>query len=257
MGTTARLEVFLTGASGRVGRVLVPAFRDLYNLRTLYRRPGPSAPGAVVGDLQSLDVLRETMAGADVVVHLAAHAHEAPFRDVILPDNIVGTYNVLQLAHEAGVRRVVFASSCHTVQFRSTERTIAADEEPRPTGLYGVSKVFGEALGRYYHDVCGMEVACIRIGWLLPYDEPGLRDDRIKRGIYLSHRDAVALFRRAIEKPDVDYALVFGTSRTAPPIVSLSEARDLLDYEPEDDVVALFGPAASDRFGPEQKGGTP
>ena len=46
-----RLKVFLTGATGRVGRVLVPAFREHYELRTLHRRPAPEDPTAVLGDL--------------------------------------------------------------------------------------------------------------------------------------------------------------------------------------------------------------
>jgi uronate dehydrogenase len=236
-----KLRVLMTGASGRVGRVLVEPFGELYDLRPLYRQARPDRPEAVIGDLHALDVLRSAMAGADVVLHLAAQAREASFRDVILPVNIVGTYNVFSLAHEAGVRRVVFASTCHTVQYVRTDRTITADEPARPRDTYGVSKVFGEALGRYYHEEHGMEVVCIRIGWLLPYDAPGLRTDREKRGLWLSPRDAVGLFRRAVEAPDVGYALVYGTSATAPELVSRAEARDLLGFVAEDDVAAMYG----------------
>ncbi|MGD2174518.1 MAG: NAD(P)-dependent oxidoreductase [Candidatus Brocadiaceae bacterium] len=241
-----RLRVFLTGASGRVGSVLVPEFAECYALTALYRQRRPDDPGAVFGDLGSPNVLRRAMEGVDVVVHLAAYAHEADFVDVILPNNVVGTYNVFRAAREAGVRRLVFASTCHVVQWRAAERTIRIADPLRPTGFYGVSKVFGEALGRHYHEQHGMEVVCIRIGWLLPYEEPGLKDDPHKRGIWLSPRDAVRLFRRAVEKPDVGYAVVFGTSLSAPRVVSLREARELLDYEPEDDVVELYGSRPED-----------
>jgi nucleoside-diphosphate-sugar epimerase len=240
-----RLSVFMTGATGRVGRVLLEPFRERYHLRALYRRP-VGDPAEVLGDLADLEALAAGMSGADVVVHLAAHAHEADFMEVILPDNVVGTYNVLQTALEQNVRRAVFASTCHVVQWRSAERTIRVADPVRPTGFYGVSKVFGEALGRHYHEQHGMEVVCIRIGWLLPYDEPGLKDDPDKRGIWLSHRDAVRLFLRAVEEPGVGYGVVFGTSLTAPRIVSLREARELLGYEPEDDVVRLYGQVPED-----------
>ncbi len=239
------LNVFLTGATGRVGSVLLEPFRERYALRALYRGESDD-PAAVFGDLHDLDALAAGMDGADVVVHLAAHAHEAGFMDVILPNNIVGTYNVFETAFEQGVRRVVFASTCHVVQWRKAERTIRVADPVRPTGFYGVSKVFGEALGRHYHEQHGMEVVCIRIGWLLPYDEPGLKDDPYKRGIWLSPGDAVRLFRLAVERPDVGYACVFGTSVTAPRIVSMEEARDLLGYEPEDDVARLYGRRAED-----------
>ncbi|MFO8007181.1 MAG: NAD(P)-dependent oxidoreductase [Candidatus Brocadiia bacterium] len=240
-----RLTVFLTGATGRVGSVLLAPFRAKYALRALYRSESDD-PDAVFGDLHNLDALAAGMAGADVVVHLAAHAHEAEFMDVILPINIVGAYNVFQTALEQGVRRVVFASTCHVVQWRQTERTIRVADPVRPTGFYGVSKVFGEALGRHCHEQHGMEVVCIRIGWLLPYEEPGLRDDAHKRGLWLSPRDAVRLFTLAVERPGVGYACVFGTSMTAPRIVSLREAHHELGYEPQDDVVELHGSQPAD-----------
>jgi uronate dehydrogenase len=237
-----RLRVFLTGGTGRVGRVLVPAFREAYDLRTLHRRPAPDDPDAVTGDLQDREKLKALMEGFDVVVHLAAVSREAPFVEEILPTNIVGAYNVFQAAQEARVRRIVFASTCHVAQFRQSHHTIAATEPYRPETIYGVSKAFGEVLGRYYHDQFGMEFIAIRIGWLLPYDEPELRTSAFKRGIWLSPRDAVALFRLAIEKPGVGYAVVFGTSTTDREVLSLRAAREALGYEPADDVARLYGP---------------
>jgi uronate dehydrogenase len=237
-----RLRVFLTGATGRVGRVLVPAFREVYDLRTLHRRPPADCADAVLGDLQDRDRLSALMEGYDVVVHLAAVSHEAPFVEEIVPVNIVGAYNVVEAAHQAGVRRIVFASTCHVVQFRQSQRTIAAAEPYRPETIYGVSKAFGEVLGRYYHEQFGMEFVAIRIGWLLLYDDPELRTSAFKRGIWLSPRDAVSLFRLAIERPGVGYAVVFGTSTTDREVVSLRTAREALGYEPADDVVGLYGP---------------
>jgi len=237
-----RLRVFLTGATGRVGRVLVPAFREVYELRTLHRRPPADGADAVLGDLQDRDRLRALMEGFGVVVHLAAVSHEAPFVEEVVPANIVGAYNVFQAAQQAGVGRIVFASTCHVVQFRRSQRTIAAAEAYRPETIYGVSKAFGEVLGRYYYEQFGMEFVAIRIGWLLPYDDPELRTSAFKRGIWLSPRDAVSLFRLAIERPGVGYAVVFGTSTTDREVVSLRTAREALGYEPADNVVGLYGP---------------
>jgi nucleoside-diphosphate-sugar epimerase len=164
-----------------------------------------------------------------------------------LTPNIVGTYNTFEAAREAGVRRIVYASSCHVVEFITAQRTIEVGDSFQPETTYGVSKAFGEVLGRYYHDHCGIEFVAIRIGWLCPYDDPELRTGERKRRIWLSPRDAVSLFRLAIEKPDVGYAVVFGTSITSQEILSLRSARDLLGYEPQDDVVARYGPGSSER----------
>jgi uronate dehydrogenase len=237
-----RLKVFLTGATGRVGRVFAPAFRELYRLRSLYRRPAPDDPTAVLGDLQDRDTLRSAMDGCDVLVHLAAVSRDAPFVEDLVPANIVGAYNIFDAAKEAGVRRIVYASTCHVVHVRTATHTVDADAPLQPDSLYGASKAFGEVLGRFYHDRFGIEFAAIRIGWLLPYDDPELRTNDFKRRIWLSHRDGIALFRLAIEKPGIGCAVVHGTSLTSEEILSLRSARDLLGYDPQDDVVALYGP---------------
>jgi nucleoside-diphosphate-sugar epimerase len=95
-------------------------------------------------------------------------------------------------------------------------------------------------MGRWYHDKHGMEFVGIRIGWFHPYDSPALRENEGARSIWFSPRDAVQLFRRAIETPNVGYALVFGTSITEVERLSLKTAREILGYEPEDDVTKLY-----------------
>jgi len=145
-------------------------------------------------------------------------------------------------AKEAGVRRIVYASTCHVVHVKTATHAIDADDPLQPDSMYGASKAFGEVLGRFYHDRFGIEFAAIRIGWLLPYDDPELRTNDFKRRIWLSHRDGIALFRLAIEKPGIGCAVVHGTSLTSEEILSLRSARDLLGYHPQDDVVALYGP---------------
>jgi uronate dehydrogenase len=244
-GSHKGLSVLLTGASGKVGRVLAPAFRESYQLRALYRRPAPDDPTAVVGDLRDPGKLRALMAGCDVVVHLAAVSHEAPFVEQIVPANVVGAYHVFQAAHEANVRRIVFASTCHTVRIAEAERPAEVNDPYRPWTTYGASKALGEVLGRFFHEHHGLEFLAVRIGWLLPYEDGELQTSRLKRSIWLSPRDAVSLFRLAIETPGIGYAVVYGTSVTSPQVVSLRSARELLGYEPQDDVVARYGPGSS------------
>jgi len=234
-----RLTLLVTGIGGRIGRHIVGPFREAYELRTLDRAPVPFAPEAVLTDLQDIAVLKEVMRGVDVVLHLAATSDEAPFLEQLVPNNVVGLYNTLQAAHEAGVRRVVFASTGQTVSAYPREKgTIEITDPPRPSTMYGATKVFGETLGRWYHDKHGLEFVGIRIGWFLAYDDEKLRRHR-GMNIWLSPRDTVGLFRAAIETPDVGYALVFGTSKNPFERLSLAPARERLDWEPEDDAGAL------------------
>jgi uronate dehydrogenase len=243
--SSSKLSVLLTGAGGRIGPHLLPAFRDAYDLRVLDRRPVPGFPDTVVADLQDADALRGAMGGVDVLVHLAAQADEAPFLDVLVPNNVVGLYNAFEAARAAGVRRIVFASTVQTVGFYPPEHgTIEITDPPRPVTMYGATKVFGETLGRFYHDKHGIEFVGVRIGAFQPYDSAALRDHEGLRDIWLSPRDALGLLRRAVEKPGVGYALVFGTSITPRERLSRAPARELLDFEPEDDVTTLRGVAA-------------
>ena len=235
-----KLKVLVTGPGGRIGPHLLPTFRAAYDLRVYDRQPIPDVPDAFVGDLQDAALLRRAMEGVDVVLHLAAQADEAPFVEVLVPNNVVGLYNTFQAAHEAGVRRVVFASTVQTVAEYPPDYTVRAEDPPRPMTTYACTKVLGEALGRWYHDKHGLEFVVVRVGAFQPYDSPLLRAQQILREMWLSPRDAVGLFRRAIEKPNIGYALVFGTSITERERVSRQPMRDLLDFEPEDDVRALL-----------------
>ena len=237
----AKLKVLLTGAAGRIGRHLVGPLQEAWDLRTLDRKPVPGDPGAVIADLGDRAALERAMQGIEVLVHLAAYPDEGPFLEELVPNNVVGLYHTFEAARAAGVRRMVFASTCQTVLGRKEPGVIFAHEPPQPCSLYGATKVLGEAMGRYYHNRHKLEFVAIRIGWFQPYDSESLRK-RTWGGmnLWLSPRDSVKLLRCAAEKPGVGYAVVHGTSKTAVERLSLKEARELLGYEPEDDVNVLF-----------------
>jgi uronate dehydrogenase len=126
---------------------------------------------------------------------------------------------------------VVFASSNHAVGFHRRDRMIDNTVEPRPDSRYGVSKVFGEALGRMYADKHGMSVACIRIGSFRPDDRP-----TVPRHLFtwISHRDMVQVARRCIDYPDFHFAVVYGVSNNARNRWDNANVR-YLGFVPEDD----------------------
>jgi uronate dehydrogenase len=106
----------------------------------------PGDPNTILGDIQDFDALRAAMAGVDVVVHLAATSDEAPFLEQLVPNNVVGLYNTYEAARQAGVRRIVFASTCQTMLSYPREATVDVLDPPRPSSMYGATKVFGETL---------------------------------------------------------------------------------------------------------------
>lgn len=196
--------VVLTGAAGRIGTSLRARLPELgWTLRCLDRT---SADGIIVGDVTSAADLDAVVAGADAIVHLAGQPTEAPW-PVIRDANLDGTYQVFEAARRHGVRRIVYASSNHAVGFTRVGDELAADVAPRPDTLYGVSKVFGEALARYYVDRYGMQVACLRIGTF--GEQPS---DLRALSTWLSPADCARLVDACLRSEALTYSIVWGVS---------------------------------------------
>ena len=224
-------RVLLTGAAGNIGSCLRAGLGDeLDELRlTDVREPDPPSDSFIAADLADGEAVMRAVEGVEAVVHLGAVRSEAPF-DRLLGPNVVGTFNVLDAARRAGVRRVVFASSNHATGFYPVDERLTGAEPPRPDGLYGATKAFGEALARMYSDRFGLEVICLRIGSFgeRPSGPQGLH-------MWLSPGDAVRLFRACLSADDVDFLTVYGVSANTRSWWDLGEAARLLGYEPQDD----------------------
>ena len=237
--------VLLTGAAGGVGRYLRDGLPGLgWQLRLLDRVPIPDAPDAIVADLRDEAALAAAVQGVDAIVHLAGIPVEAPFDD-ILGSNLLGTQRLFAAAQQAGVSRIVYASSNHAVGFepvRDPDHPARLDTPPRPDGYYGLSKVFGEALGRLFHDRFGMDVVCIRIGSM--FEQP---NSRRMLATWLSPADGVHLFDVGLRAPSPGYVVTFGVSANTRAWYDIAPAR-ALGYEPKDD---------SERFAAEVEAGPP
>ena len=205
---TARKKLLITGAAGEIGCVLRVGLYDVYTLRLLDKRAQAARAGeeCVVADLADTAALRQAMSGIDCVVHLAGVPREGAW-EAILPNNIIGTYNLFEAAREAGVKRVIFASSNHVVGYYRAAQEVGISEPERPDSRYGVSKAYGEALGRMYADKYGLEVACLRIGSFR-----GLPEDARQLATWISHRDMVELTRCCIEAAKFHFVVLYGVS---------------------------------------------
>ncbi len=160
----------------------------------------------------------------DVLIHLGGHSRENTW-EATLDVNINGTQVVLDAAREAGIGRVILASSNHSVGFRGVdEAPLPADSSPRPDTYYGVSKAAIEALGSLYHSRFGMDVIVIRIGSCF---ETPLKLG--PRGLitWLSPDDAARLFEACMAAPSPGYQLIWGVSDNTRRIYSLAEAEAL------------------------------
>jgi len=226
----AMKTVLMTGAAGGVGGHLRRELAGRYALR-LSDRAGiedlREAESFAAADLADIDAVRRAVEGVDAIVHLGGFSVEGSW-DAILEANIVGTRNVYEAAREAGVRRVVFASSNHAVGFHERTETIDHEALPRPDSRYGLSKVFGEALARLYADKYGVTSLCIRIGNV---DERP-RDVR-RLAIWISPRDLAQLVSIGIDHEGLAFEIVYGMSDNARAWWDNSNALRL-GYRPED-----------------------
>jgi uronate dehydrogenase len=224
-------RLLLTGAAGGLGRELrrrLPAHCRRLRLSDI------ADLGAAAGheelrpaDLADAAAVLALLEGVDAVIHMGGVSTEQPW-EAVLPANIVGAYNLYEAARRQGVRRVVFASSNHVTGFYRQDEVLAAGAAPRPDGLYGLSKAFGEDLARLYFDRHGIETVCVRIGSSFP--EP---QNRRMLATWLSYDDLERLVVAALTAPVVGHTVVYGMSANPRRWWDNTPARHL-GYEPQD-----------------------
>lgn len=223
--------VLLTGASGDVGTHLRRELAGRYQWRLSDLRPlAKKSRGETFAkaDLSRMaDCLRITK-GVDAIVHLGGYSVEGPWES-ILQANIIGCYNIFEAARLNGVKRLLFATSNHAVGFYPRKQKIDHRVYPKPDGRYGVSKVFGEALGSLYADKYGMEVFLMRIGNV---NEKPI--DKRRLSIVLTPRDLAQLVTIGIERPGIRFEIVYGVSGNRRSWYDNSNAKRL-GYRPKDD----------------------
>jgi uronate dehydrogenase len=130
-----------------------------------------------------------------------------------MPDNVLGTWSVFEAAVRAAVPRVVFASTVQTM-LGEANGTLRPAEPPRPISVYACSKLFGEAVARYHADVHGLQVACLRIGWVVPPDSRLFRVEADLPNLWCAPADLLALILAALQSP-VRFATVVVVSPPA------------------------------------------
>ena len=250
--------VLITGGSGQLGRMFVRHSGNRYTLRLTYNNHPFEAPGHEVIQLDVTDLgdVKRAMQGVEAVVHFAADSAGRGPWESMLPNNIVGTYHVFEAARQAGVPRLVYASSNHAAGFAVLEGIPVGPDAPiRPDSLYGVSKCFAEALGRFYHDRHGMQVICLRIGTCHGGDDLAEQRERmhaaVARGgsypygpreyvsMWLHPEDMSQLVCKSLET-DCPFGVFYGISDNRPAAFDLSETRRALGYAPRYNVQDLF-----------------
>jgi nucleoside-diphosphate-sugar epimerase len=248
----SRIErILLTGAGGLIGGILRRALDGGYELSGV-DAVAVGGFDSLVADVADLEAILPAFQGVDAVVHLAADPGDKATWESVLRNNIVGTYNVFEAAARSGVRRIVFASSNHVTGMYERDSPysdiVRGDYDGwtpgdypmithrmpvRPDGYYGVSKEYGEALGRYYFEEHGVSVACLRIGTVNREDSP-LGSVR-SFATLCSHRDLAQLVQRCLDAEELGFDTFYGVSNNSWRFWDINHGRDVIDYAPQDD----------------------
>jgi uronate dehydrogenase len=230
-------KILLTGASGRLATHLRARFavqgRAVLATDIVTASDSAAIEIADLADRAAVDRLM----GQDIsaVVHFGGMSTEAAWQTV-LDANIVGTYNVFEAARQAGVGRVIYASTYHVQGFYPLDAApVGVDDPYRPDTLYGVSKVFGEALSRLYFDKFGIECLAIRI---CTAGNPGTpREARL----WCNRDDLGALVERGLDVAALGHRTVFGTSNN-PNVYFLNTPDPDLGWTPQHSSLELGQP---------------
>lgn len=206
-------RIAITGAAGLVGTGLrTQLLQRGYRVLSLDIQPiaqPAENEEAVVVDILEQAAMTEHLRGCDAVVHLAACTTDAPWPQQVRL-SVEGSISVFDAARDAGVRRVVYASSHHVVGLHPRQPhgpRMGDTAILRPDSRYAVAKAFGESLGALYAYKHGMQVLSIRIG------NVNTRPiDRRRLGSWLSWRDLGQLVAIGIEHPAICFDIVYGIS---------------------------------------------
>jgi len=236
-------KVLITGATGRIGRDLCARLDGRFEVYAGVRREVDNLPRLRFCQIREFDTVLQAMDGIDGVIHLAGQPSEYDVYEKMIPDNVTGCYNVFEAARQAGVRRVVFASTNHVIgHYLDAGEAVDEDAPVRPDSFYGVTKSYGEALGRWYAEARGVSAISARIGWFLSDAQLCERIEQLPperrawaASIWISHRDMAQFMTRCLEVEDIVYEAIHCTSGNSYALMDLSKARRVLGYEPEDD----------------------
>jgi nucleoside-diphosphate-sugar epimerase len=234
------MKVAITGANGDIGRTVAPYLATRNEVRlAIWDLPAGRATAmpdcgdaeAHRVDITDAEAVTDFVRGMDAVVHLAGQREVAADWSSLRAPNIDGTFNIFEACRTEAVSKIVFASSNHATGGYELDGQAGLDgsEVVRPDSLYGVTKVFGEALGRYYSDRHGISVICLRIGSFLPAP-----DGERSLHTWLSPGDLCRLVSAALAA-EVRYGVYYGASANTHGQWDIRPAIVDLGYDPQDD----------------------
>ncbi|MFP7492682.1 NAD(P)-dependent oxidoreductase [Terribacillus saccharophilus] len=224
------MKVLVTGAAGHIGKNLVKAIHQDYELVLTDIKQDDELKEYghfQQADLALLEDVAKLAEGVDAIVHLGGIATESTYEQ-INRNNFNGTYHVYEAAKKHGVKRIVFASSNHAVGFHPINQSIGPEAPHLPDTYYGASKAFAENLANMYHLKHAIETASLRIGSYL--EKPA---EHRNLNTWISVRDMNQLIVRCLEADKIATSVFYGVSSLHNAYFDNRDAAKI-GYNPED-----------------------
>ncbi len=221
-------KIVLTGASGRLGSYLREPLSKITKklVSTDKIKIGKTLNNEVFKKLklENFKDVNKILKKTDILVHFGAYSNEGPFQE-ILESNILGAYNLWKCAEKNKIKRVIFASSIHSVGMYKVNQTIDHKVMQKPDTFYGLSKSFGENIAQMYWDKCGIECLCIRILSCAKVTS--------KRSLstWLSYDDLIRIVIQSIKMKKLGFEIIYGVSKNKRSTINNTNATKKLNIK--------------------------
>jgi len=261
-------KVAITGSSGIIGSRIYKSLKELgwdcvgITSGRNFSQGGPKKNSSTciepnfvdcIADLTKIEECHNVFKGCSHIIHLAADGRPTSSFNEILRSNMITTYNIYEAAREAGVKRIIFASTNHiqhgfTLKYLNKtgslsrsriSKLININDIGMADSFYAVSKIYGEEIGKLYSNIWNcFEVISLRIGWIL-YENPiALKDTEYfdyLMSMWLSQRDCLGFIQSSLE---VDlpkrHVSCYTISNNSSRIFDLENSIKALGYIPKD-----------------------
>jgi len=242
-------KIFITGGAGLIGSILNKHLSNNYQILNLdISNSKNNLSETIVGDMNIYKDVLNGSKGCSVIIHLGAVVSVDSSWDLVLKNNIESTRNVYEAARKNNVEKVIFASSNHAVGlFENDEpykQIVAGDYKNidhnkiplidhnvpiRPDSYYGISKAYGESMGRFYFENFGIQSINLRIGTVQKLDTP--KSSVRHFATWLSHKDIAQLVEKSIIN-DLGFEIFYGVSNNKWRFWDIRNAYNKIGYEP-------------------------
>lgn len=217
-------KIALIGGGGTIGKVIFTHLKDRYQFVIIDKQASDAVPviQADASDFHSL--LAATPVDTEILIDLTAYKMPEKIVDkndfeALKQTYVQGIYNIFEVARTLNIRKVVYASTIHVCGLLEKDglslsgRNITENDYPKPDGIYGAMKLFGESIARIYALNFQMKVICLRFGAVNPKNiiYKALKRQKI---ILLHHEDLITIMQ-AVFNSDIDFGIYHAVSENA------------------------------------------